>query len=316
MLHRGLQAIGISYCPVLKRCSKQCPEGFSFLERYISDQRTIYYNQTSVLGKLHNILECSNIPYAVIKGAHVREILYSPPWLRPCEDIDILIDPKDKYRVAEVLTERGFKARPDINTIANDLTLSHGRVSVDVHWDILRPGRFRHPLTEYFLSARINQNGYFSLTPEANLFIMLIHPVFKKYLTTPHAYLSRIIDLHSWIAFHSSDWEAVFGLCDNTGLKTAAWLTSTHYGLLTGSPLDEIFVKNVKPPRLKAAYLNRWLKYDLSTRFLGTPLIPQIFFTLAAHDTITSSCRFLLNNRESKKQLQEEVQIFQKIAGH
>ncbi len=96
---------------------------------------------------------------------------------------------------------------------------------------------------------------------------MLIHPVFKKYLTTPHAYLSRIIDLHNWVTSYSSDWEAILRLCDKTGLKTAAWLTSTYYGLLTGSPLDENFLNDIKPSTAKTAYLNYWLKYNLYTGF-------------------------------------------------
>ena len=194
------QGLGGHWHHLLSRSSeaqRKCQEVISLLERYMSAQQTVYYNQISVLGKLDNLLEHADIRYAVIKGVHIREVLYAPPALRPCEDIDILIDPQDKFRVTEILIEHGFRAQPDIKTITHDLAFAHGEVSVDVHWDILRPGRTQQPLTEFFLATRLRQNGYFSLTPESTLFIMLVHPVFKKYLTTPHAYLSRIIDLNN-----------------------------------------------------------------------------------------------------------------------
>ncbi len=143
------------------KAQEECPEVFSLLDRYMSAQQAIYYNQTSVLGKLNNLLESNNVEYAVIKGVHIREVLYSPPWLRSCEDIDILICPKDKFRVAKILVKNGFKAQPDIKTITNDLSFSHGHVSVDVHWEILRPGRMKDPLTKYFLSTRIQSKRIF-----------------------------------------------------------------------------------------------------------------------------------------------------------
>ncbi len=220
---------------------------------------------------------------------------------------------KINFVLQKYSSENGFKAHPDIKTITNDLTFSHGDVSVDVHWDILRPGRLKHSMSEYLLSTRINQNDYFSLTPEAIVFIMLVHPVFKKYLTTPHAYLSRIIDLHFWVRKHSLDWKEIFRLCDKSGLKTAAWLTSTYYEILTGRILNEHFVNDVRPSVAKSTYLNFWLNYNLSTRFLNIPFIPQLFFTLAAHDTTYSSLGFLSKNRALKKQSLNDFKQFEKI---
>jgi len=295
------------------KAQKKCPTVFTLLERYMSAQQSIYYNQTSVLGKLHNLMKCNDILYAVIKGVHIREVLYSPPWFRSCEDIDILIDPKDKFRVAKILSEHGFKAYPDIKTITNDLTFAHGAVSVDLHWDILRPSRLEHSMTEELLSTRIDQNDYYGLSPEAIVFMMLIHPVFKKYLTTPQAYLSRIIDLYFWVKNHSLDWKEIFRLCDKSGLKTAAWLTSTYYTMLTGNHLNEHFINSIKPSKAKAAYLHFWLDYNLSTRFVNLPFIPQLLFTLAAHDTTRNSLAFLSKNRALKKESLNDLKQFEKF---
>ena len=103
-------------------------------------------------------------------------------------------------------------------------------------------------MVDSFLAARIIGNGFYSLKTEDQLFIMLVHPAFAKYLTAPHARLSNVIDLYRWITKYQIDWNYLVNLLKRTHLKTAAWLTGSYGELLTGIPFPLALMDNIKPP--------------------------------------------------------------------
>ena len=59
---------------------------------------------------IKTILDDAGVDHVVTKGCHTREVYYEKPALRPAEDIDILISPRDKrdygWRKAEALGVR------------------------------------------------------------------------------------------------------------------------------------------------------------------------------------------------------------------
>lgn len=59
-----------------------------------------YLQQRMALEQIDQHFAAQNIPYLVIKGAHVRECVYPDPALRPANDMDILVSPQDRQRAA------------------------------------------------------------------------------------------------------------------------------------------------------------------------------------------------------------------------
>lgn len=253
-----------------------------------------HLQQKKVLLELDKLLVGADVPYVILKGAHIREILYPGKSLRPTSDIDILIIPENISQVISLLCRSGSLAIPDRRTISNDLNFSFRGVAVDLHWDVFRPGRAREGLTQELIGNRLRFDGYYGSSVDSIVFLMLVHPVFKKYVTSPVSKLTRVVDLLKIQELYDINWGEVYRLSERFGLCTACWLTATYFNLLTGgSSVPRAFVDKVKPGPIKTAYLLFWLKYNLPTMLFKTPVLVKILFTLAAHDRVSDVYRFL-----------------------
>jgi len=267
-----------------------------FLEtgHYLAQLRTIHI--------VHKLFEENGISYGVYKGTHIREVLYDPPSIRPAADIDVLISSQDRNKAAVVLIENGFKADFNLKNINVEASFSYKQSTVDLHWNVFRAKRSNINLVEPFLAQRIEHKGFYCLRPEHALVVMLTHPVFFKYLTTPIALLSRIVDTYRWIEIHDIEWDMILEIIQKAHFKTAAWLSGYYCELLTGISFPKKFMAAVRPPKVKASYLRWWVERDLSTRFFQFKAIPQIFFTLPAHDNLFDAFNLLLSAYPEKKQ--------------
>ena len=281
-----------------------------------------YLQQQHSLNKVTEVLNTASIPYAVYKGAHTREIIYSNPAVRAADDIDILVSKTDKEKALQVFVKEGYELNLSAENISHEVTLSDSNAKIDLHWDILRPGRTRIDLTDELLSNKqqsTNNNllttnnqqqttNHYVLSNEAELFIMLIHPVITKYLTTPHASIVRVVDLLKWIQKNEIDWEQVFTWLDKAGLKTAAWINAYWLELLTGKTLPTTFVEYIKPSAVKGSYLRNWINKNYSTRFLDNPLLIKAGFTLPIHDSLSDALHAVRSLQREKKIAQAETQ--------
>ena len=252
-----------------------------------------YLGQRRTIGIVAERFAEKKIPYAVLKGAHVRELLYANPAIRPAIDVDILIAPSDRFKAVELLTMAGFSLRINPATISHEASLVDSFTSIDLHWDILRPGRACRTLASDMLARRGVCQDFAALHPEDELFLLLFHPVFSKYLTTPHARLASIADLFLWGQKLPIDWRELCRLCARHRFSTAAWLTASYVRLLTDTPVFDDFIAMMRPSPLKAAWLSQWLGKNFSARFLDQAWFIQFFFTLPAHDRYRDALRFL-----------------------
>lgn len=282
------------------------------LRNITSHTAELYLFQKITVDKIQTLLSRQGIDYALFKGAHTRELLYDNPALRYACDIDILVARADKLNSIQTLVQAGFIFQPKPENISHEATLTNNNVSIDLHWDILRPGRTRIDLTEEYLQTRKEYEDYWALDNEATLFIMLVHPMFTKYTTAPQASLLHLLDLHTWLTKEKTDWNKLYDYLERGGVKTAAWITATWLTMLTGESLPQPFLQKIKPGSIKARYLKIWLNQNLSTRLLNQPLLIQTGFTLPAHDTAADSCRFLKQVSHDKKNAESETEYLMK----
>lgn len=268
----------------------------------------VYLLQKSYLERVRASLDASGIDHAVYKGADVRERHYGEPALRSACDIDILVQEQQKTVAIRALRQQGLEYYPKRDNISHEVSLVKGGISVDLHWDIMRPGRTRRPLVAELLARRQDYGSHWGLSNEHSLFITLVHPVFTKYSTTPQASLDRQVDLARMLENRELDWQEVIQLLATSGLKTAAWITLRWFRLITGSGLADQKLETIKPGRLRQSYLNAWLQKNLATRLSARPICIQLGLTLPAHDTARDAIRAVLKKRQAAHRAEREMQ--------
>ncbi len=252
-----------------------------------------YLIQKHVLKTVAAIFNEKSIAHAVFKGAHIRELLYDSPSVRPAVDIDILIHPADVSESIEALTGIGFSLEVKEQNVSHEVTLYYKNVAVDLHWHILRPGRLRMSLTDEFLARRQNHQAHSGFDSETTVFIMLVHPVFTKYSTTSMASLVRFVDLLQWVEKQPIDWKNLLNMLSRYGVCTAAWITARYLYEITGKSLPDDFMLKIRPSFLKRIYLNIWIRYDLASKLMLYPFLIQIGLTLPAQDRFSDAVRFV-----------------------
>jgi hypothetical protein len=288
---------------IMELLREQCFKGSI---RYLAQKKTVL--------ELDNLFAVEKIRYAVIKGVHIREVVYATPAYRPSIDIDILIHPSDKYRTVHTLCVNGYSLISEPANISHEVSLTRDNVQIDLHWHIMRPGRTRIELTELFLQSRQRCNFFWALDQKAVLLILLTHPVFTKYSTAPRSSLVRLIDLKRWIETQQIDWNKLLKLLEDAGMKTAAWITASHLTNLTGCQLPEFFLKATLPANPKRFLLTRWLDLNLSSRLANYPILAKYIFTLLAHDRFSDIVRFIRIFKDEQKKEQRTMDEFQQAS--
>ena len=250
-----------------------------------------YLAQRAAIAEVDSLFQAAGIAYAVFKGTHVRELEWQAPALRSANDIDILIPAARRTDAISLLERAGFTLRIDEKNLTHEVTLVRAPVTIDLHWDIIRPGRARCDLATPFLEGRNKAAGFYGLNNEATLIVMLVHPVFARYVNNLSA--CNVKDFEKLVLQRPIDWDAVYTLLDKAGLKTAAWTMLTWYRMVLGEHITPKLpiLDAVKPGRLRQAYLRQWLEHDLSVRLWNIPLLTPLAFTLPAHDSVADVVR-------------------------
>lgn len=269
----------------------------------------LYLAQKEALNSIKKILDPKNITHVVYKGAHHREQYYADPPLRPALDIDILVNDKDKFAATKAFKQEGFDLLARAKDISHEVSLKKGAIAIDLHWDILRPGRTLTPISNALLKTRKDYGHYWGMSDEATLFVMLVHPVFAKYGTAPQARLMRLIDLKLLLEKTNINWQEVLQLLAITGLKTAAWLTLKWLEKLTNAKPPQNIIEQLQPGILKQKYLMYWLDKNLVTYLLPHPSLIQLGFTLPAHDHLAGAAQAVRQARQLKKHQQRDLKV-------
>ncbi|MDD5034415.1 MAG: nucleotidyltransferase family protein [Methylococcaceae bacterium] len=272
---------------------------------------TLYLLQNAVMRQIDRLFESRGIAYAVIKGVHVRELVYSEPSLRQAKDIDILVSAGQRIVAAEALVEAGFQYNLELDNISHQASFDKAGVNIDLHWNILRPGRTRFDVTDALIARRRRIGGFWGLGDTDAVFLMLVHPAFNKYVCSPYMSLCRVMDFIRWMKFRSVDWDAVASLLHDTGLQTAAW-TMLHWFTMLGLAVPDNLMAKIQPGRVRMRYLSFWLEHDLPTKWLyRRPLLIQIGLTLFLHDRPLDAGRMILGWFRAYLQRHRDIFVLQ-----
>jgi hypothetical protein len=274
-----------------------------------------YLIQRHSLTRIKDILDEAKLPHVVFKGSHTRERYYNTPSLRPAVDIDVLVHAEDKINVIEAFQVKGFSFYGVPENISHEASLTKGKTTIDLHWDIFRPGRTRNSIASTLLDTRKDFGSHWGMSGEATLFMMLVHPVFTKYTTTPQAALVRLLDLVYMLEKEELHWQQVISWLEQAGVKTCGWITLSWLEMLTGYEVGNAVMDSLKPGKLRQRYLHQWLASDRSTRLLSNPLLVQLGFTLPAHDKASDAIRALWQAQRGRKRGPKILQGMEQTIG-
>jgi hypothetical protein len=275
-----------------------------------------YMKQRAALDEIDTLFEREGLHYAVIKGAATRELTYDDPALRTCGDIDVLVAPDQRVAAARALTSLGYRLQVHPSVVSHEVALTKRMVDIDLHWDILRPGRTPDGFARAMLARRIRHGGWWMLSDPDAVLLMLVHAAVSKHVSTPVLGLHRAADLALFWQRRDVDWPAVHRLLDACGLKTAAWAVLTWLLLMTGPEMERQLagaVASVRPGFLRTEYLKVWLDHDLPARLTDRHAARLIGFSLFMHDGPSSAWRALAGWRRAQKALGADVQAFEEL---
>ena len=273
----------------------------------------VYMRQRASLEEIDGLFTPGGIRYAVLKGAAIRELIYDDPSLRVCGDIDILVAPDQRVAAAKILVGSGYRLHVLPSLASHEVTLSKGLIDIDLHWNILRPGRTRFPVTDGLLARRQRHDGVWMLSDVDALFLMLVHAAVQKYVTANMG-LHRVADIALWWQRRPVDWPAVLRDLETSGLKTAAWTVLSWVHLLSPPSFGEVLdgpIASVEPGALKRAYLKSWLEHDLATRFSKLHAVRLLAFSVLMHDQWSGAWHGLGEWRRTRKTASADAHVFQ-----
>lgn len=296
------QAIGPLWLATIREhglAEKISPELLVALKRQTLGAVGGYMLQQIAIQKAHQAFESVGIHYAVFKGVAVREQVLSDPALRPACDIDILVSPAQRTGAIQALVRAGFSLHAAPENISHEASLSDGRSTIDLHWDVMRPGRLRHDIVDQLLAGRTRIGAFWGIAENSALFVALVHPAFTKYLNTPHAVLVRLVELQRLVA-RNTNWAGTIELAAQCGVRTAAW-ASLHWvhRMLEVEVPDSVW-RSLEPYRLRRTYLRRWIDHNLPSRLLPVSAAIKLGFTLPLQDKPSDALRAIVHLKRAR----------------
>jgi hypothetical protein len=273
----------------------------------------LYMRQAAALREIDDHFERRGVRYAIFKGAAIREQIYDDPSTRVCWDIDVLVAPDQRAAAAKALVDAGYRLRVDPALASHEVALARDLVAIDLHWDLLRPGRAPASLTGQMLERRHWQGERWILGETDALFVLLVHPAFSKHLSTSQMGLHRLADIVLWLQQHNVDWPALHQQLDASGLKTAAWTMLSLVRMLSPDRFAQVVerpLRSLRPNAVRAAYLRNWLNRDLSARFTHLHMARLLGLSVFLHDQPAGAWRALRGWQRSRTTRGADVLAF------
>ena len=255
--------------------------------------------------------EAAGVNYVFLKTAGTRRELYDDPGTRPSTDIDILVEPEQRHHARAAIESLGGVAWAQQGESAHEIAFRLGSVDIDLHWDLLAPGRLRGEVAERILRRRVTARIGWRPEDTDVLFIQLVHLAFAKHVCSPHAGLNRVTDALLALRRLQPDQAMLDQRLRQAGCANAAW-ASAYWIAMLAAPIEGERRAGVPPGRsggneavwltelmhrlapssARSAYLRQWLVNDWPGRLSGRhEWLVRMAFTLALHDAFSDAAR-------------------------
>ena len=223
-------------------------------------------NITQKLLAIAGVLQKADIPYAVLKGAHLAYSYYDRPEERLFADMDILIAPEDRRRAVNVLGQnftlrfyRPFiKERP--LTHYNDTIVVDG-YELDLHFDFSPYHRYPLNIKEFLANTEpfyINGRPLPGLAPEYLLTNLAIHALKGYYEIT----LKHLKDVAMVALKRQIDWQKLYNLLADAGAVYGSYYYFLAAKRQAGAQIPQEFMAKLKPFIWRRAAFTHFVALD------------------------------------------------------
>lgn len=177
------------------------------------------------IGIIGTRLESRGVAVAVVKGVTAETRWYDRPAERPSRDIDVLVEPDARHRIADIIDaldpEQAHRAQlPELvrEGVLQSVDLSFAGIAVDVHVDLLKveiPTRHRDRIWSRTVQLAAPDGGRVrALDPEVSLVHFLLHANKDRF-----ARLIAYADVARILRSGGLDWEFVEEFAAAEGLQ-------------------------------------------------------------------------------------------------
>ncbi len=240
--------------------------------------------QTALIGQVAEVFEREAIPWVVLKGHHIGRILYPSPSCRPSMDVDILVPRAARDGAIQRLLAVGFKLRASLQNISHEVTLSANYGSVDLHWDLCRPGRVDSALTRQLLGTRNWSVDRWIPSDELTLTYLAIHNTFTEHVTRRWI---RLLDVDRWIRMRQVSWQSFEAGVAVARAKVAAWSTLRWCQHMLHTPIPQDVLDRLQPKKLRRGHLDARLVADPYQHYCEHPIAAQFLFSMMLADDLS-----------------------------
>ena len=254
--------------------------------------------QEHMLGEVSALLEEASVEHVVFKGALVRQFLYPKPHLRPSADVDVLVTRPNIARVTKLLGQRGYALTVATHSDTHEIWLQKLGAGLDLHWNLMRPGRMRRDITDEILASRVRRGAWWGPSDAHMTVVMLVHPAITDHVT---ARLISAVDLDRWLRHAQVPWDEVVEILDRIGLRTAAWAMLLWTQALLGTPVPTEIWRRLAPDPVRRRYLEAWLGRHPARLYARRPNLVRGFFSLALQDQARGAARAVLSMARKKR---------------
>jgi hypothetical protein len=275
----------------------------------------VYLLHCRTAARVCECLKRAALPHAILKGTALRETLYANPYMRPADDVDVLVQPEHRDAAIRALLHQGLvRGGSDRRTASHEVCLQDGHTMVDLHWHLFRPGRSRIDLAALLLKTARPLGPFSVLSDDANLLIMLVHPAFTNYVNGRTSKLIRVVDLDRMLRTTQPDWDWILPLIGAAGLRTAAWAVLHWQRALMDTPVDPTVLRFLEPGTRQRRYLASWIDHRLTARLDVVPGLVQWAFTLALHERPADVLRVVVQLGKARLEAGRILQHLQQLA--
>jgi len=200
----------------------------------------------------------AGFPSIALKGAHLAQLAYPNPALRPMSDLDLLVRAADLAGAEAALLQLGYRSERDYDiglACAKSqhlppLTRPDAASLVELHWTLLAP---RAPfavdvdgLWQRARPARIAGVEVLTLSPEDLLLHLALHATFQDRLLGG---LRPLVDVAVTLERYRDelDWGQFVARAREWGAARCAYLTVCLVGDLLGAPVPDEALSGLRP---------------------------------------------------------------------
>ena len=255
--------------------------------------RALFMAQTAAVRELDAAFCAEGIEYALMKGVAWRDDIYARPHVRIASDVDVLIDQSSLGKARATLETLGYRLHPKVDS-AHEEPWTRGAIDIDLHWQVLAPGRIGPEMTRALLDRRVhNSQCIWRLSDEDMIAVLLMHTAIAKYVCCDHSTLNRVVDFLNATRMRNLDWNRIGEIVQQSGLSGAAWATMAWIDTLwvdvaadRSSRFPGTFQARIHPSQWRSQYLTTWVRRNWPGRLEpGFPWLVQCAFTLPMHDS-------------------------------